>query len=138
MAPPRWGRKPACAGRIGPAAAVEVPMRSAQRTLVKSQPELWQLVDQPERRHGLISALLGRAADEVEVTSRQPESRLSWRAAVADEIATIEVEFEKKGWGTHVEIAARVEPDHGGVADWLEAVLDELSAPERRPFRGIV
>jgi len=112
-------------------------MATAERTLVKSQPELWQLLDQHERMHGLMSALVGRGT-EIEVIEREPETRLAWEGAVADESGAIEIEMEKKGWGTHVEIKADVEPAWDGIEEWLEAVFEELSAPERRPFRGIV
>jgi hypothetical protein len=107
------------------------------RTLVKSQPELWELLDQPERMEGLMSALLGRAA-QIEVTAREPEERLAWEAAIAEEAGSIEIAMEQKGWGTQVVIEAEVSPAWDGIDGWLEAVFEELSAPERRPFRGIV
>lgn len=112
-------------------------MASAERTLVKSQPELWQLLDQRERMHGLMATLVGRAT-EIEVIEREPETRLAWEGAVADESGAIEIEMEQKGWGTQVVIEAEVSPAWDGIDGWLEAVFEELSAPERRPFRGIV
>jgi hypothetical protein len=113
-------------------------MASAERTLVKSQPELWQLVDQPERLEGWSSGLLGRAA-HVEVTERDPETRLAWEASAAAEAASIEVALEQDGWGTNVSITA----ERGGMPatqleGWIEAVFDELTEPEKRPFEGIV
>ena len=112
-------------------------MATAERTLVKSQPELWQLLDQDERMQGLMSTLVGRAT-EIEVVARDPETRLAWEGAVADESGAIEIEMEKKGWGTHVEIKAVVVPAWDGIEDWLNAVFEELSAPERRPFEGVL
>jgi hypothetical protein len=112
-------------------------MAIAERTVVKSQPELWQLLDQHERMEGLMSALLGRAT-HIAVTAREPETRLAWEGAVADEAGSIEVQMEKKGWGTHVAISAEVSPAWDGLDGWLEAFFEELSAPERRPFQGIV
>ena len=112
-------------------------MASAERTLVKSQPELWQLLDQPERMQGLMSTLVGRAT-EIEVVQREPETRLAWEGAVADESGAIEIAMEQKGWGTHVEIKADVVPDWDGIDGWLEAVFDELSEPERRPFQDVI
>ena len=112
-------------------------MAIAERTLVKSQPELWQLLDQQERMLGLMSTLVGRAT-EIEVIEREPETRLAWEGAVADESGAIEIAMEKKGWGTHVEIKADVEPAWDGIEDWLNAVFEELSAPERRPFEGVL
>ena len=38
-------------------------MQSASRTLVKSPPELWELIDQPDRMQGLMCALIGRATE---------------------------------------------------------------------------
>ena len=111
-------------------------MASAERTLVKSQPELWQLLD-PERMKGLMSTLVG-SATEIEVIERDPETRLAWEGAVADESGAIEIAMEQKGWGTHVEIKADVVPAWDGIDDWLEAVFDELAEPEKRPFQGIV
>ena len=112
-------------------------MATAERTLVKSPPELWELLDQHERMQGLMSALVGRAV-EVRVTEREPETRLAWEGAVADEHGSIEVAIEPKGLGTHVEIEAEVSPARDGIDGWLEAVFDELSSPEKRPFDGIV
>jgi len=112
-------------------------MATAERTLVKSQPELWQLLDQPERMQGLMSTLVGHAT-EIEVVEREPETRLAWEGAVADEAGAIEIEMEKKGWGTNVAIRAEVSPAWDGIDDWLNAVFEELSAPEKRPFEGIV
>ena len=36
-------------------------MQSTSRTLVMSPPELWELIDQPDRMQGLMCALVGRA-----------------------------------------------------------------------------
>src|SRR5262245_88906 len=120
-----------------PHTAKSQPMATAERTLVKSQPELWQLLDERERMQGLMSALVGRAT-EIEVTEREPETRLAWEGAVADECGSIEIELEKKGWGTHVVISAAVDPAWDGIDGWLDAVFEELSAPERRPFEGVL
>jgi hypothetical protein len=113
-------------------------MASAQRTLVFSQPELWQLIDQPERMQGLASGLLGAAA-EIEVTERDPEVKLAWEASAAEEVASIEVALNQDGWGTNVEIVAeRKGVEAKRLEGWLEAVLDEFAEPKKRPFEGIV
>jgi uncharacterized protein YndB with AHSA1/START domain len=113
-------------------------MSDLERTLVKSPPELWELVDQPERMEGWMSTLLGRAA-EIEITEREPETKLGWRSAIAEEAAEIEVVLSEKGWGTNVEIAvARDGASTVQLEGWLEAVFEELAEPEKRPFRGIV
>ena len=110
-------------------------MKSASRTLVKSQPELWELIDQPDRMQGLMSGLLGRAA-EVTVSKREPESILRWEAAGEDEQAWIKVELAEKGWGTHVAVTASKDKEPVSLEGWLDAVLEELATPEKRPFGG--
>jgi hypothetical protein len=111
-------------------------MRSANRTMVKSPPELWELIDQPERMQGLMSSLLGRAT-EVKVFGREPESYLGWETREGDPTAWIEVELSESGWGTKVVVKAE-NRDEARLDKWLEAVMEELSAPEKRPFDGIV
>ncbi len=113
-------------------------MASAKRTLVKSQPELWQLLEEPERLQGWSSALLGHAA-EVEVTENDPEVRLAWEAAALNQVASVEIEIEQDGWGTNVSISAEREGcSPTQLEGWLEAVLDELASTEKRPFEGLV
>ncbi len=80
-------------------------MKSASRTLVKSPPELWELIDQPDRMQGLMCALVGRAT-EVKVNERRPESILRWEASDDGADAWIEVELAEKGWGTNVKLKA--------------------------------
>ncbi|MFL5907758.1 MAG: hypothetical protein ACJ75Z_09205 [Solirubrobacterales bacterium] len=110
-------------------------MKSASRTLVKSQPELWEMIDQPDRMQGLMSGLLGRAA-KVTVSKRKPESILRWEAAGEDEQAWINVKLAEKGWGTHVEVSASKAQEPVSLEGWLDAVLEELATPEKRPFGG--
>jgi hypothetical protein len=112
-------------------------MKSASKTLVKSPPEVWEMLDQEERMQGLMSALLGRAS-EIEISMRAPESRLVWESVGTDDRARIEVDMEEKGWGTHVEVKATCERKGIKLDGWLEAVMEELSTPEKRPFDGIV
>lgn len=108
-------------------------MHESERTLVKSPPELWDLVSSPERMQGWMSALVGHAA-EVEVTESEPGARLVWQAR--DEEGRIEVELEESGWGTKLSLRAS-----GGTTrleGWSEAILDEVCATERRPFKGVM
>ena len=112
-------------------------MKSASRTLVKSPPELWELLDQPERMQGLMSALVGRAT-EVNVYERKPEELLCWEARQGGGEARIEVELEESGWGTKVSVSAENGAEPTKLEGWLDAVMDELSTPEKRPFKGIV
>jgi hypothetical protein len=112
-------------------------MESASRTLVKSPPELWELLDQPERMQGLMSSLTGKAT-EIDVYERDPESYLGWEARVDGDQNWIEIEMGEKGWGTHVKVTAETGGEPQLLDDWLEAVMDELSVPTKRPFEGMV
>jgi hypothetical protein len=108
-------------------------MKSASRTLVKSPPELWELLDQPERMQGLMCGLLGRAT-EVSVDRREPETLLRWEASEDGADAWIEVELAEKGWGTNVKLKAENGSAPTKLEGWLDAVLDELATPQKRPF----
>ena len=111
-------------------------MKTASRTLVKSQPELWELIDQPERMQGLMCGLIGRAT-EVTVSERRPESVLRWQASEQDAEAWIEVELAEKGWGTNVSVKAENGDEPTKLDGWLDAVLEELATPQKRPFEGM-
>jgi hypothetical protein len=108
-------------------------MKTASRTLVKSPPEVWEQLDHPGRMQGLMCALVGRAT-EVAVDEREPESVLRWQAVGGDEEAWIEVELAEKGWGTNVSVSAEGGNEPTKLEGWLDAVLDELATPTKRPF----
>jgi hypothetical protein len=112
-------------------------MRSASRTLVKSPPELWELLDQPERMQGLMSALVGQAT-EVNVYERQPESLLCWESTTRGGGAWIEIKLAESGYGTKVSVSAENGAEPTKLEGWLDAVMEELSTPEKRPFDGLV
>jgi hypothetical protein len=111
-------------------------MKSASRTLVKSPPELWELIDQPDRMQGLMCGLLGRAT-EVTVNEREPESVLRWEASEDGADAWIEVQLAEKGWGTNVRLKAENGGEPTKLEGWLDAVLEELATPQKRPFEGM-
>jgi hypothetical protein len=108
-------------------------MKSASRTLVKSPPEVWEQLDHPGRMQGLMSALVGHAA-EVTVYEREEESKLAWRAS---DDAWIEVEIAEKGWGTNVSVTAENSTEPTKLEGWLDAVIEELATPTKRPFEGM-
>ena len=112
-------------------------MQSASRTLVKSAPELWEMIDKPERMQGLMSSLTGQAT-EVNVYEREPESYLGWEARDRGEENWIEVELAESGWGTEVKVTANCRREGTRLEGWLDAVMDELSVPTKRPFEGMV
>ena len=107
-------------------------MKTASRTLVKSPPEVWEQLDHPGRMQGLMSTLVGHAA-EVEVYERVEESKLAWKA----DDAWIEVKIAEKGWGTNVSVSAENGTQPTKLEGWLDAVLDELATPTKRPFEGM-
>ena len=109
-------------------------MKTASRTLVKSPPEVWEQLDHPGRMQGLMSALVGHAT-EVSVTEREEESKLVWKAIPDD--AWIEVELAEKGWGTNVSVTAEAGSEPTKLEGWLDAVIDELATPTKRPFEGM-
>lgn len=105
----------------------------AERTLVKSPPELWELVDDPGLMERWIAELLGSGDSvAVEVVDRKPRERLAWRQVGAGD-ARVELSLAEKGWGTNVAIRAKCDP-RDGESEVLEGLLDELGSPQRRPF----
>jgi hypothetical protein len=109
-------------------------MKSASRTLVMSPPEVWEQLDHPGRMQGLMCALVGHATD-VDVTEREEESMLAWKAVPDD--AWIKVEIAEKGWGTNVSVTAENGTAPTMLEGWLDAVIDELATPTKRPFGGM-
>jgi hypothetical protein len=85
---------------------------------------------------GLMCGLLGRAT-EVTVDERKPESVLRWHAAGDGDQAWIEVELAEKGWGTRVEVRAESHSEPTRLEGWLDAVLEELATPQKRPFESM-
>jgi hypothetical protein len=113
----------------------------AQRTLVKSAPELWELADDLARMETWMGGLLGTEQPiPVEVTDREPERILAWRVRNGEPArdgarGRIAIELAEKGFGTAVSITAQhATPDPTAALGALEGLLDDLGSPERRPF----
>ena len=109
-------------------------MATIERTLVKSPPELWELIDNPELMGRWSAELAGLPGTlDVMVLAREPGERLVWKAVAGD--ASIELALAEKGWGTNVSIRI-TGPDAGdGLGSALEEdLLDELGSPQRKPF----
>ena len=103
---------------------------SATRTVMKSAPELWELVDdEPQLRHW--SAQLGDSDGAIEVVAREPGRLLVWRT----DSVKVKVKLDEKGFGTQVAIAARANVKLKEAQ--LHGVLDELAEPQRRPFSAV-
>lgn len=108
----------------------------ANRTLVKSAPELWELADDLVRMEAWMAGLVGAERRiGIEVTAREPERVLAWRTAepgTGD--AQIALQLAERGFGTAVAITARHSGlDGAGAGEALERLLDELGSPGRRP-----
>ena len=138
------------------------PAIEAQRTLVKSVPELWEQLSEEERLRPLLDGAFG----EVRITRREPESLIAWES----ESACGEVELATSGFGTRVRLTAQLAsaepapaPAHGSpirrllrrlrrveappapptpaptlepdvIERALTALLDEVATPRHRPF----
>jgi hypothetical protein len=67
-----------------------------QRTLVKSPPELWSELSNPEALARHLSEL-----GEIRITSTEPETKVEWEAEGASGI----VHLKQSGWGTKVTLS---------------------------------
>jgi uncharacterized protein YndB with AHSA1/START domain len=108
---------------------------SIERTLVKSPPELWELVDDQELMERWSAELLG-AAGRVRVVERERGERLVWEVPADGDPARIELVLAEKGWGTTVSIrvAGPGARSDDAADSHLEQLLDELGSPQRQPF----
>jgi hypothetical protein len=105
---------------------------TATRTLVKSAPELWELLDgELQLRHWAQRLGDGDGDGAVEVTTREPGRLLAWRSNGVRRMK-VKVKLSETGFGTRVAISAKGDNDLG--QDVLEQVLEELAEPQRRPF----
>ncbi len=111
-----------------------MPETRAQRTLVKSPPELWaEISDAPSLARRLS------AFGEVRITRKDPETAVAWEGASVRGT----VELAASGWGTKVTIAAERTPatpaepeqdteafDSAALAAALAAEPEPASEPE--------
>jgi hypothetical protein len=73
---------------------------TAQRTLVKSPPELWSELSEVDRLAKHLEAF-----GEIKITKLEPEQTVAWEG----ESASGTVSIEPSGWGTKVTLTAHVE-----------------------------
>jgi hypothetical protein len=104
---------------------------TASRTLMKSVPELWELLDDEMQLRDWSSQMCN--GDAVEVVAREPQRLLGWRCKGAETVL-VRVMLAEKGFGTQVLITARAGQLSEGS---LEQVLDDLAEPQRRPFSTV-
>ena len=106
----------------------------AQRTLVKSPPELWAEVSDA----GALARHLGEFG-EIRITRTQPESVVEWEG----DLASGSVQLEPSGWGTKVTLLAEPEqisppapeppPPPGFFARMFRRRPEPVPAPEPEP-----
>ncbi len=72
-----------------------------QRTLVKSPPELWAELSDPER----LGHHLGELG-EIRITSVEPETKIEWQTHDANGV----VQLKPSGWGTKVTLSVTRNP----------------------------
>src|SRR3954451_6930088 len=91
----------------------------AQRTLVKSPPELWAEISD-------VAALARHLGEfgEIRITRLEPETAVAWEG----DRARGTVQLEASGWGTRVTLPARLDED-GGEAP--------AAATEQEPEAGV-
>jgi hypothetical protein len=103
----------------------------AQRTLVKSPPELWAEVSDVEALAGHLGAF-----GEIRITRLEPETTVAWEG----DRARGTVELEPSGWGTKVTLTALIEgeredePEPAAAPEPVARVEPEV-APEPEPER---
>ena len=86
-----------------------MPDLTAQRTLVKSPPELWSELSEIETLARHLAEL-----GEIKITKVEPETTVAWEG----EQVSGTVELEQSGWGTKVTFSATVpEPEPPPVAE---------------------
>jgi len=113
-----------------PSARTWLRMFEVSRTLLKSIPEVWEILDDQELIGRLSAELFGSSA--IEVVERNPSRRLAWRVLGSPE-ARVEFVLAEKDWGTLV--AIRVGQNGGGEGlrgVVLDRLLDELGSDQRR------
>lgn len=99
---------------------------TAQKTLVKSPPELWSELSEVES----LAKHLGELG-EITITKVEPESTVAWEG---EEVSGT-VELEQSGWGTKVTFRATVpEPGPAAVAEAIDIEPEPVPVePEPEP-----
>lgn len=93
----------------------------AQRTLVKSPPELWALVSDAQS----LARHLGEFG-EIKITRVEPETSVAWEG----EHASGTIELAKSGWGTKITLKAELAEAAGGAQSVQTAEPEATSEPQ--------
>jgi hypothetical protein len=99
---------------------------TAQRTLVKSPPELWSELSEVES----LARHLGELG-EIRIVKVEPESTVAWEG---EEVSGT-VELEQSGWGTKVTFRATV-PESGPAAEPIAPEPVELAPVAAEPVEA--
>ena len=95
-----------------------------QRTLVKSPPELWSEISNPEALARHLSEL-----GEIRITAVEPETKVEWEAEGSSGV----VQLKQSGWGTKVTLSVtRVAPPGAELSE-PEAIAEPEPAVETEP-----
>jgi hypothetical protein len=92
-----------------------------QRTLVKSPPELWSELSNPDALARHLSEL-----GEVRITAVEPETKVEWEAEGASGI----VHLRQSGWGTKVTLSVTRNPPLVEQQPELEQIAEPQAQPE--------
>jgi hypothetical protein len=96
-----------------------------QRTLVKSPPELWSELSNPETLARHLSEL-----GEIRITAVEPETKVEWESEDASGV----VQLKQSGWGTKVTLTVtRTPPDNDEPSTPEQVVESEPIAVEPTP-----
>ncbi len=96
-----------------------------QRTLVKSPPELWSELSNPDALARHLSEL-----GEIRITAVEPETKVEWEA----EGSSGTVHLKQSGWGTKVTLSVtRVAPAGKETPSEPEAIAEPEPAVETEP-----
>src|SRR5919202_4337457 len=99
-----------------------MPEPRAQRTVVKSPPELWAEVSDVEALAGHLGAF-----GEIRITRLEPETTVAWEG----DRARGTVKLEPSGWGTKVTLTAQMEAEREDEPEPVAA--PEPVAPDPEP-----
>jgi hypothetical protein len=88
-----------------------------QRTLVKSPPELWSELSNPEALARHLSEL-----GEIHITAVEPETKVEWESEQASGV----VQLKQSGWGTRVTLSVTCNPAISEQAPEPETTAAEL------------
>jgi hypothetical protein len=106
---------------------------TATKTLMKSAPEIWELIDDELQLRHWSESLCG-ADGPIEVVTREPEQLIGWRCD-GERSVKMKVKLEEKGFGTRVTFAAK--SDEQLREEVLDQFLEDLAEPQKRPFSAV-